>query len=162
MVISDKITDLIQYRIQQEEQSAHFYKAMAVWLEFSGYSGAAKLWNVYSEEEKVHAQKARQYLLDLNILPITPALTLPDSTYKGLPHVIARSFEHELIITDQCKALAVRARLEEDYMTLALAQWYLTEQAEELGKIQYWVDRLNLFGTDKVALLMLDKEMGGQ
>jgi ferritin len=160
MVISEKIIDLLNYRIQQEEQSSRIYKAISIWLEFSGYSGAAKLFDAYSSEELKHANWAYQYLLDLNIKPIVHGLVQPVLEFKGLPQIIALTLKHELDITNQCSGLSVTCQSEGDYMTLELAQRYLKEQTEELRKAQYWIDRLTLFGTDPIALLMLDKEMG--
>lgn len=159
-IISDNIIKWLNYRIEQEEYSSRLYKSMAVWLEFNGYSGAAKLWNAYAEDEKIHAGWAYQYLLDLNIKPIVPALPAPENSFRDLPQIIAMSLKHELAITHQCENLARTSQEEGDYTTLGLAQQYLKEQVEELGKTQYWVDRLNIFGTDKIALRLLDQEMG--
>jgi ferritin len=44
-------------------------------------------------------------------------------------------------------------------MTMHLAQHYLDEQVEELAKSNYWVTRLETFGTDKVILMEIDEEM---
>lgn len=158
-IISDKIVQLMNYRIEQEELSSRLYKAMAVWLDFHGFSGAAKVWYKYSEEELVHKEWAYQYLLDLNIKPVTPSLEKPQNDFKGLPNIISLSLEHEIKIADQCKTLAQSASSEGDFMTLELAMRYLKEQVEELAKVQMWVDKLNAFGDDKIALRLLDNEM---
>lgn len=161
MVISQKTIDLLNYRIAQEEYSSRIYQAMSVWLEFTGYSGAAKLWKSYSDEEMDHAGWAYKYLLELNIKPVVPNIPQPVGEFKGLPQIIALSLQHEMEITQQCSELAKDAQSQGDYMTLELAQQYLKEQSGELAKTQYWVDRLNLFGNDPIALNLLDKEMGG-
>jgi len=158
-IISDKIVQLMNYRIEQEEASSRLYKAMAVWLDFHGFSGAAKVWYRYSEEELVHKEWAYQYLLDLNIKPTTPSLEKPQNDYKGLANIVALSLKHEIEVTDQCKALATAAHTEGDFMTLELAMRYLKEQVEELSKTQAWVDKLNSYGDDKIALRLLDNEM---
>jgi len=160
VVISKQIIDLLQYRIEQEEQSSRLYLAMSIWLEINGYTGAASLWKKYSEEERTHIDWAIQYLLDLNVLPKIPSLQQPSSTFKGLPNIIALSYEHELQITEQCRILATVAASEKDYMTLEFAQKYLKEQREEIAKTQYWIDRLETFGDSKEALRLLDIEMG--
>jgi len=161
MVISQQTIDLLNYRISQEENSSRIYLAMSIWLGFNGYSGAEKLWKSYSDEELDHAAWAYKYLLDLNIKPTVPTLEIPKGDFKGLPQIIALSLQHELNITSQCSVLAATVSDERDYMTLELAQRYLKEQTNELAKTQYWVDRLNIFGDDKIALRLLDQEMGG-
>lgn len=160
MVISKKIIVLMNLRIQQEELSSRLYLAMSIWLDLNGYSGASKLWAKYSQEELTHADWAYSYLKSLNILPLVPSLTSPQTEFKGLPNIIALSYEHELLITSQCEQLAKAANDDNDFMTLELAQRYLKEQVDELGKTQYWVDRLEAFGDDKISLRLLDNEMG--
>lgn len=159
-VISTKIIGLMNLRIQQEELSSRLYKAMAIGLEYNGFSGAAKLWNTYSAEEYSHAQIAYNYLLELDIQPTVPSLPQPQFTFTSLQDVIKKSYEHELVITKQCNDLAIAAQQEGDFMTLQLAQTYLKEQVEELGKTTYWLDRLEAFGDSKESLRLLDNEMG--
>lgn len=158
--ISKKIEDLINYRIVEEEKSSRLYLAMSKWLAFNGYNGAAKLWGKYSNEEMVHVGWAYTYLEDLDLLPVVPALEQPEGKFTGLPNICELSNTHELEITRQCNELAKLALEENDFMTLQLAQKYLTEQTEEIGKTTYWLDRLEAFGDSPEALRLLDNEMG--
>ena len=160
-LISDKMIAKLNFRIAQEEMSSRIYLAMSMWLEWNGYSGAAKLWKRYSDEELTHAKMAYDYLLDLNIKPTVPQLMQPQEDFKSLPQIIALSYKHEVEITNQCSELTKFAMSESDMMTFGLAQKYVAEQVEELAKTQYWIDRLEIFGDDKIALRMLDEEMGG-
>lgn len=159
-VISNKTIELLNYRIAQEEASSRLYQSMSIWLDHNGYSGAASLWKKYADEEMIHAGFSYSYLLDLNIKPTVPAIEKPNGEFKNLPQIIALSFEHEIEITNQCKELAKSVAEEGDYMTLTLAQKYLTEQVEELKKTQFLIDQLNLFGIDKIALQLLDTKLG--
>lgn len=159
--VNEEMIKLLNFRISQEEYSSRLYFAMSVWLNFKGYAGAAKLWKKYSEEEQNHANWAYTYLLDLNSKPVVPGLEQPPVDFKSFLHIIVASKQHEIKVTTQCQELAKAAQQIGDYQTLELAQRYLTEQVEELAKIQYWIDRLDAFGTDKIALRLLDNEMGG-
>lgn len=160
MVINNNIVNLLNLRIKNEEQSSRIYKAMSVWLNLNGFTGASKLWDKYSQEELTHAQWATNYLLDLNITPVTPSQEEPELSFKGLPQIIAKSLQHELKITEECKYLASECLKNNDWLTLNLAQKYCKEQVDEIAKIQTWVDKLNSFGDDKIALRLLDNEMG--
>lgn len=159
-LITQKIIDLLNKRIKNEEQSSRIYKAMSVWLDLNGYVGASKVWNDYSVEELDHANWARQYLLDLNIKPITPAQEHPINEFKGLPQIIALSYKHEVDITNECKELAKACLEEQDLLTFGLAQKYLDEQVNELAKTQLLVDKLEAFGDSQIALRLLDNELG--
>ena len=159
-IIDGNIIKLLNYRINQEELSSRIYLAMSLWLNNNGFTGSASLFKKYSDEELVHADKARNYLLDLNILPDTSPIQSVVEEFEGLPQIIEIAYKHEVEITNQCKELSKACNVSQDFMTLNVALWYLNEQVEELAKTQLWKDKLKSFGTDKVALRLLDEEMG--
>jgi ferritin len=160
--VSDNLKRLLNYRIEQEEYSSRIYLAMSMWLTDNGYLGAGKLWRKYSDEEMSHAEKAREILLQFGHQPETPSLTKPPQTFTGLPDIIRKSYDHEMEITNQCAELTKAAMSEGNYMVMELGLWYSKEQAEEIGKMVDWMDRLEAFGEDKMALRFLDNEMGGE
>ena len=159
-LLSDECIRVLQYRIQQEELSSRIYQSMSLWLNNEGYSGAASLWMKYSQEELAHANWSRDYLLAMGIVPDVPMLDKQPNTYQGLPQIIEASYDHEIVITKQLKELADKAFKTGDHMLYTLAAQYLKEQVEEHDKMQTWIDKLKVFGVDKIALRMLDDEMG--
>ena len=159
-LIEKNIIDLLQFRIQQEEQSSRIYSSMSEWLKLKGYEGASKLWADYSSEELSHATWAKNYLQALNILPTTPSQEQPELNFKGLPQIIAKTMQHELLITEQCKELGKECLKSGDLMTFNLAQKYIDEQVNEIEKAQFWIDQLEQFGDSPVALRLLDEKMG--
>lgn len=160
-MITEECVKHLNYRIEQEEYSSRIYLAMSMWLDDNGYKGAAKEWRTYSTEEMTHADFARQYLLNLGVQPNTPALQSPTQTFSGLPQIIEMSYEHEIEITRQCKELATHAMKMADHLLYELAMKYLHEQQEEMGKMQDLMDELDAFGTDKIAMRLLDNKLGG-
>lgn len=160
-LLTEECEQYLNYRVQQEEYSARIYLSMAMWLENEGYLGAGKLWKKYSDEEMLHANDARTYLLSMGVQPITPMLEAPSQVYSGLPEIIKKSYEHEIEVTTQIKDLSTHALSINDHMLYTLGQTYLKEQVEEHNKMQNWIDRLSAFGEDKLALRFLDEEMGG-
>lgn len=161
-VISKKIEDLINFRIVEEETSSRIYLGMSKWLLYNGYNGASKLWKKYSDEEQAHSTKAFSYLEDLDILPKVPSLDAPETEFDSLPQICKLSYEHELKITKSCSELAKAAANEQDYMTLEFAQWYLTEQKEEIMKTTNWLNRIEMLGGENITkdgLFLLDQEM---
>jgi len=159
-IIDDKLISLLQYRINQEEQSSRIYRAMSEWLTYNGYIGAGSLWKKYSDEELKHAEWAYSFLSDLDILPIVDKITKPEMSFSTLPDIIEKSYEHEVEITRQCNELYAAGLEYKCGMVTQLALKYQAEQVEELGKMTKWLDRLEAFGDDKTALRFLDNEMG--
>jgi ferritin len=160
-LLDNSCASFLNYRIQQEEYSARIYMAMSMWLNNMGYTGAASLWRKYSDEEMKHADIARVYMLSFGIQPATPRLDQPKQTFSGLPEIIKLSFEHEIEVSKQIKEMANHALADADHMLYELALAYLKEQVEEHDKTQTWMDKLDAFGTDQIALRLLDNEMGG-
>ena len=159
ILLSDDCVEYLNYRVQQEEYSGRIYMSMSMWLDNNGYVNAAKLWRRYSDEEMKHADIARTYLLSMGVQPLTPKLDAPTQNFSGLPEIIEMSYEHEITVTKQIKDLAGDAMKKADHMLYELALSYLKEQVEEHNKMQNWVDQLNSFGTDKIAMRLLDHEM---
>ncbi len=160
-LISEYCVDYLNYRVQQEEYSSRIYLSMSMWLNNKGYVGAAALWRKYSDEEMAHAEWSRTYLLSFGIQPVTPRLDQPQQDYSGLPEIIELSYEHEIEVSSQIKKMADESFKMGDHMLYELALRFSKEQVEEHDKMQNWMDQLDSFGTDKLALRLLDNAMKG-
>ena len=159
LLISKKTIELLQYRIQEEENSSRVYLSMAMWLENEGFTKATKVWKKFSMEELKHADWAREYLLSFGILPETPSLKKVNSNYKDFPDIIKKTFEHEILITHQLKKLAKHSHNSEDNMLYTLAEKYLAEQIEEHNKTQTLMDQIKSFGTNKIAMRLFNSSL---
>lgn len=157
---SQECIDILNFRIEQEELSSRLYQAMSLWLNDHGFMGAAKAWLKDAEGEMEHAQWAKDFLLDMGIQPRLSTLITPTQTFEGLCDIIEQSYVHEIMVTQQCNDLAKHAMQYGNHLLYQLAIKYLQEQQEELGKIQTLIDKLEAFGEDKVALRLLDNELG--
>lgn len=159
-LFSQRLVDLCNYRIQQEEYSARIYLAMSKWLENKGYFGSAKLWKKYSDEEITHAEKFYDYLLKFGIQPIVPNLDQPQQTYMSLQEIVNISYQHEVEVYRQCKELALAAFEEQDLMLYPLALQFTSEQSEELEKMINILDMINSFGSEPAGLMLIDEKLG--
>lgn len=158
---SESVIKILNYRIEQEEASSRLYEAMSLWLNDNGFMGAAKRWKEDADGEMAHAQWAKDYLLDMGVQPTLPALAKPQQDYVGLPEIIRKSYDHEIMVTNQCNDLAKEGMKTADHLLYQLANKFLKEQQEELGKIQTLLDKLSAFGEDKIAMRLLDDELAG-
>lgn len=159
-LIDNKCIEALQFRNHEEEKSARLYEDMYMYLDNVGYTNAGALWHKYAHEEASHADWAREYLLSLGIQPELRPMPLLKGEYTGLAEVIKISYEHEIEITKQCNELASIADEAGDHMLHDLAHRYLREQIEEVSKMQTWMDKLETFGEDKMAMRFLEMEIG--
>lgn len=158
-LVSDKLIKLLQFRINQEEFSSRLYRAMSEWFFYNGYIGAGKLWKKYSDEELVHAEWAYDYLSNMDILPEVDALAKPKTSFNSFKEILDLTYSHEAQVTQQCNELYTEASKEGCATVVQLALKYQSEQVEEIGKITTWLDKVEAFGDDKMALRFLDNEM---
>ena len=153
--------EILTFRIVQEEASSRLYEAMSLWLNNNGYIGAAKAWKKDSDDELKHAQWAKDFLLDMGVTPTLSTIPEPPHAFKGLPDVIRQSYEHEIKVTKQCNDLANFALSSGNHLLYQLAIKYMQEQQEEMGKVQTYVDKLNAFGEDKIAMRLFEEDFAG-
>ena len=157
--LSENMISLLNARINSEEVSSRTYLSMSLWLEDKAYFNAAKLWAKYASEENNHADWAREHLLSFNIRPKTMSIMPVENEYTGLDDIIRKTLEHEMKVTYECKELAKAALEEMDMNTFVLAQKYVKEQTEELQKSYDLLNLLDVYGTDKLNLALLDHEL---
>lgn len=157
---TDSVIKILNYRIEQEEASSRLYHAMSIWLNNNGFMGASKAWQTDANGEMEHAQWAKDYLLDMGVQPEIPALPKPVQSFTGLCDIIKQSYKHEVLVTEQCNELAKQAFKNSDHLLYQLANKFLKEQQEELGRSRTALDKIETFGESKEFLFMLDKEFG--
>lgn len=158
-LINQEVRTLLTYRIQQEELSSRLYEQMSLYLNDRGYKNAAKLYKKYSEEELVHAQWSKDYLLAFGLQPELPRLDAPISEFEGLPDIFRKTLEHETQISEQCNDLAKQALAMNDFMLFQLALKYTSEQVEELQKASDLVSMQETFGEEPHTLLLFDSHL---
>lgn len=157
--VSERAVELLNLRIKNEEMSSRLYLQMSNELGFYGYNGAASLWKDYSDEELAHANLTYKLLLDLDVLPAVPTLETPQTYGGNFVDIIKASYEHEQLITKECKELYIETLKSGDILVMQFAQWLITEQVEELAKTKFWLDQIDAFGETKDILMMIDSQM---
>lgn len=143
-LLSKKIVDTLNYRIQQEDFSSRLYEQLSLWLNDNGYLNTSKLYKKYASEESNHADWAKSFLLDYGITPTLMKLESPEMEINSLQDVFEVTLEHELDITRQCEELATTALKEGNHVLYHLASKYCGEQQEEIGKAITNLDILKL------------------
>jgi ferritin len=151
-----KLVTLLNYRIQQEEESSRIYEQFALWLDDKGFKNFAALYYKYASEELAHAKFAKDHLLAFGIEPQLSPLSAPDLEFNSLKEILYLTLDHEQEITRQCNELAGVAMELNDFPTMTLGMKYCAEQVEELDKAQTFVDQIETFGDSKEAMLTLE------
>ena len=159
--LSDKITDLLNFRIKAEFESAYLYEAMANCLDFKGFANAAKVYRRDAKDERKHAQWTVSYMLGMDVHPIIPTIEAPKKQmWDSVKQIADETVIHEDMVTKQCNELAKAALLDNDLVTHQfVSSKYLAEQIEECAKVLERQKYAELYKDDPAALEVYFKEV---
>jgi ferritin len=128
----------LQRQLNQELGAAHNYQALSLWCKDQHFKGFASFFEKQAAEERLHAGKIIDHLLDRGVLPELGALPAP----KGKFESILELAEHAKIMEEtntagihQAYEVALR---ETDLPSQVLLHWFISEQVEE----EAWADEL--------------------
>jgi len=95
----------------------------------------AKLFFAQAEEERQHALKFVNYLLDVKGELQIPTITAPTIPLGSAEEAVASALTWEREVTAQITGLMDHAVKENDYLAQNFLQWFVNEQLEEIVKM---------------------------
>lgn len=159
-MISNSINEILNEQINKEFYSGYLYLSMSAHLKELGLNGFAKWTRLQAKEEVEHGLKIFDYLINCNSFVTLKQIKTPEFEFEGVLSVFNHIYAHEKCITSAVMAIAQKAEEEADRTTLNFVDWFIAEQIEEEEAVKNIIKRLELFGEDKVALYLMDQELG--
>ena len=157
MKISKKILNLLHDQIAMEANASNYYLYISSWCKVNGYDGASAFFQNHSTEERDHMLKIIQYLNDLKISTVIPAIVKPTQNMKSLEQVFKTSLANEQKVTKSIDKIIHTAQNENDYRTSIFLEWFVHEQIEEEDLFESILQKFDVIGRDKLALHEIDK-----
>ena len=133
---------------------------MSAYLKELGLYGFASWTKLQAKEEVEHGLKIFDYLINCESFVTLKQIRTPEFEFNGISSIFNHIYEHEKCITNAIKTIVQKAGEENDITTLNFMDWFIEEQIEEERAVKNIIKRLELFGDDKVALHLMDKELG--
>lgn len=158
--MKNEVRDAIGEQVKHEFYSSYLYLSMAGSFEVANLPGFAHWMRKQSEEEREHALKFFDFLLDRGEHVQLHGIDQPPYTFRSPLDAFEQALEHEKEITSRIHSLYDLCVQERDYPAQVLLNWFVMEQVEEEKSATDIVERLRMAGDDNAALLLLDKEMG--
>ena len=158
-MVSEKINQIINEQINKEFYSGYLYLSMSANLHEVGLFGFASWLKIQAKEEVEHGLRLLDYLIERNSYITLKQIRTPEFEFQGIKSVFETLYEHEKCITNSIMEIARLAEEECDRKTLSFIDWFIEEQTEEEQQVKNIIKRLELFGEDKVALYLMDKEL---
>ena len=152
----------INKQIAMEFHAAHLYLSMSAWLEEKNLPGFAKWMRIQSDEERGHAMRLYDYLIEAGGRVRLEGLDAPPTDFESPLAIVEGSLAHEKKVTTAIRKLYELAEKDKDYATQLMLQWFITEQLEEEKQAQDVIARLKMAGDSSAALLFIDSQLGSR
>ncbi len=132
----------LQRQFNHELGAAHSYLALAVWCDVQNLKGFARYFSKQAGEERDHAVKFINHLIDRSApVPLT-ALSAPRNDFSSIVEVARHAQAMERANTAGIHACYAAALKENDYPAQVLLHWFISEQVEEEKWTDEMVDRV--------------------
>ena len=151
--------DAINDQINKELYSSYLYLSMAAYLEDRNLSGFAHWMRVQETEEREHAMKLYDFIVERGGRVMLKAIEAPKTEWKSTLELAEEVAAHEAVVTASIHALYELALKEKDYSAQIMLQWFITEQVEEERNAAEIVSNLKLIEDRGTAVLMLDHRL---
>jgi ferritin len=161
-MIGKKLNDAMNEQIKNELESYYIYLSMAAWLHSKALDGMGHWMRVQAHEEMLHAMKFFNHLIDRGGKVALKDLKQLKTQWKSPIEVFQDAYEHEKFISKKINDLMSIARQEKEYASEPLLAWFTDEQIEEESNANKITEQLEMVGTDKSGLLMLDRELAAR
>lgn len=157
-MLNPKVHAALIDQLQMEFFASYSYLGMATYCKMSALQGFGAFFDRQSAEERAHAMKIYNYLLETDAEITLKEIQAPSVSYNSILDVFKSSLAQEQEVTKSLNNLYNLARDEKDNATSILLQWFINEQVEEEASMRDAIEQLELAGDNKMALLMLDRE----
>ena len=140
------VRDELQRQLNYELGAAHAYQALAVWCKDKHFLGFSSFFQKQALEERVHAQKMIEHLLDRGVLPELGALSAPKGKFESILDVAKQAQTMEQINTAGIHAAYAAAVKDGDLPAQVFLNWFVSEQVEEEARTDEMVERTERAG----------------
>jgi ferritin len=158
-MIGKAMQDAMNEQINKELFSSYLYLSMAAYFEAKNLPGFANWMRIQSDEEREHAMKFYDFILEAGGKVTLKAIETPKTEWKSALEVAEEVAAHEAKVTASIYSLYELAQKEKDYPAQMMLQWFITEQVEEEKNAAEIVANLKLIEDRGTAVLMLDHRL---
>ena len=157
MAISEAMNKKLNEQITNELNASQIYLSMACMFADMGLNRLPARFRQQVEEERVHALKILDYVLEVEGKVALQAIPEPPHEWPSVLAAIEGALEHERKVTRQIHDLVALAEKDNDYATRSFLNWFVDEQVEEVSSMTQLRDVAKMAGDH---LLQLEAYVG--
>lgn len=157
-----ELVDLCNEQIVHELHASHLYLSMAAYFDEQSLPGCASFMRAQSEEEREHAMRFYDHLVDrdarveIGTVPETP------SGWEEPSVAFEEALAHEQKVTGQIEEIYAAAEEHGDRPLMNMLDWFVDEQVEEEHTFRHILDLFDYIGTGGPSLLEIDERLGAR
>jgi ferritin len=135
MLISDKMVSALNVQVGNEFGAFSQYVQIAAHFGSENLPELSKFFYRQAEEEKMHALKIVNYVVDAGGRVAMPAIPAPRPKFASAEEAVKLSLDWEETVTKQINGLVDLAIAENDHISRNFLQWFVAEQLEEVSSM---------------------------
>lgn len=158
-MLSKKMYDVLNAQVNHELESEYVYLQLAAWSKANNLEGFSNWMKHQAEEERVHAMKIHDFLIDNEHEVVLTGIEKPKLNIKSAVDVFRASLKHEQKITKNIHDCYSVALAEKCYKSQVMLQWFIEEQVEEEANAKSVLDKLETLKDSPSSIYWIDKEL---
>ncbi len=148
-MLDQELVNALNKQIGSEFSASNHYLAIAGYFAKQSLDDWAAFFFMQSDEERMHALKITNFLIDNDAELYFPAISEQRLDFATALEAVESALDSERAVTKQFNDMAFIASQNRDYRGLQFLQWFIDEQVEEEASMGKLVDLLksgiNLF-----------------
>lgn len=148
MLISKELEEMMNAQIGREFGASLQYVNIAAYFDADSLPQLAAFFYRQAEEEKMHAMKFVDYIVDAGGQVRIPDIEGPKSDFNSAKEATQAALNWEIEVTGQINALMDLAIEQNDHIAQEFLRWFVAEQLEEVSTMDTLVTVVNRVGTN--------------
>jgi ferritin len=162
MKMPDDLAKAFNDQITMELGSTITYLQMAAYFNGENLTGMGKWMRAQAEEEKRHAHRFMDFVLDRGNAVAIGAIDAPKADFGSVQQVFETALAQERAVTASIHDIYRLAAETGDLASYPFLQTFIEEQNEEESMVETILERVRLAGAESSAILLLDSELGAR
>ena len=157
--MNEKLFNLINKQVTNEHGAALIYTQLAYELDELSLPGMRDWMFKQAAEDREHAQKFADHLLDRDEKPQIGEISVDDLKIEKPIDAFKAALEHEKKVSGQIRDIVRLADEIDDVDSRTLLNWFLDEQIEEEASVSEIIDQLEPVGDNGSGILRIDAQL---
>ena len=157
-MIKVELQNIINDQITAELWSSNLYLQMSYFLKHQGWEGFAHWMLMHSNEERRHATRMADYLIERGGKVKINMVNLVPEGWGSVLEVFEHSYKQECMVSNMIDKIVLHAIEQQDFATENFFRQFVDEQVEEEALFSGIVEKLKAAGD--AGLLFMDAQLG--